>query len=168
VRPLGSGVAVMLLAAACGGDRGGSPTCGMALLIGPSAIAQRMTVARALITTPPRGLVDTLPARVAGEAMGSALVRYEAGRIAMTFQGPRFPVQPGYAVLVVDDTSQRAVGVLVYNREGPQGYPQLGTVTAGDLAVPLYGILVDWASVSNPKCPLLAFRSAEDTVRADG
>ncbi|MGH7675747.1 MAG: hypothetical protein ACREMV_10805, partial [Gemmatimonadales bacterium] len=85
---VGAGVAI-LLAAACSGERSGSPTCGMALLIGPSAIAQRMTVARALIATPPRGLVDTLPARVAGEAMGRVLVRDEAGRIAMTFQGPR-------------------------------------------------------------------------------
>lgn len=154
-RPRAGVAAAMLLAAACGGERGGSPTCGMALLIGPSAIAQRMTVPRALIATPPRGLVDTLPARVAGEAMGAVLVRYDGERIAMTFQGPRFPAQPGYAVLVVDDTSQRAVGVLVYNREGPQDYPALGSVSAGGLTVPLYGVLVDWASVSNPRCPLL-------------
>src|SRR6266702_4067233 len=56
----------------------------------------------------------------------------------------------------VDDSTQRAQGVLIYeSRRPPKNYPQLGALTAADRAVPLYGVRVDWPSVSNPRCPLL-------------
>jgi hypothetical protein len=56
----------------------------------------------------------------------------------------------------VDDSTQRAEGVLVYEgQRPPKTYPQLGTLTSGDKSIPLYGVRVDWASVSNPRCPLL-------------
>jgi len=61
----------------------------------------------------------------------------------------------------VDDSTQRAEGVLVYEgQRPPKTYPQLGTVTGGDKAIPLYGVRVDWASVTNPHCPLLGAPAA--------
>lgn len=144
-----------LLAVGCGGDRSRSPSCGLALIAGPTLIYQRLQDPRALITDAPRGLPATLPARVAGERMADVAIRYDGAGIAMDFRGSGFPAQPGYALLVVDDTSQRAMGVLVYNTEGPRDFPLLGTVTSGVAHVPLYGVRVDWASVSNPRCPLL-------------
>ena len=56
----------------------------------------------------------------------------------------------------MDDSTQRAQGVLIYeSRRPPEGYPSIGTLTAIDRTTSLYGVRVDWANVSNPKCPLL-------------
>ena len=59
--------------------------------------------------------------------------------------------------IVVDiDSTQRAQGVLIYeSQRPPKTYPQLGEVSGGDHSVPLHGVRVDWAGVSNPRCPLL-------------
>ena len=60
------------------------------------------------------------------------------------------------AILVVDDSTQRAQGLLIYeSRRPPEGYPSIGALTGADRTIPLYGVRVDWANVSNPKCPLL-------------
>ena len=71
----------------------------------------------------------------------------------MQYRGSGFP-QHGYGLLVVDDTSQRTMGVLTLDTEEPQGHPAIGTIIGGTVALNLYGVRVDWASVSNPRCPL--------------
>jgi hypothetical protein len=154
--------AAVLLAGGCGrGDRALSPTCGMAQLIGPSLIQEQLKRLPYVLSAAPRGLPGFLPARVAGTAQQSTVtVAYGAQRLAMAYQGADFPPYPSdssvYALLVVDDSTQRAQGVLLYEgRRPPPTYPQLGTVTGGDKSVPLYGVRVDWASVSNARCPLL-------------
>ena len=73
----------------------------------------------------------------------------------MEYAGSGFPARTGYGLLVVDDTSQRAMGVLVFESQEPKDYPRLGTVTGGSTTLNLYGVRVDWASVNNPRCPLL-------------
>ena len=149
------------LVACSGRDRTHSPTCGMAQLIGPSLIQDQLRLQPFILTEPPRGLPGSLPARVAGNAQQSTVaITYSGPRLAMAYQGPNFPPYPSdsmvYALLVVDDSSQRAQGVLLY--EGvrpPKSYPQLGTVSGGDKTIPLYGVRVDWRGVSNAHCPLL-------------
>lgn len=148
----------MLVAAAAACNRGtnGSPTCGIALLAGPSLITSQLTNARAVLTDPPRGLPDSLPVLVIQQKndRGAVLVGHDAeGRVSMQFRGPSFP-QRGYGLLVVDDTSQRAMGVLVLDQEEPAGHPAIGTMIGGSTALNLYGVRVDWASVNNPRCPL--------------
>ena len=79
----------------------------------------------------------------------------------MEYQGAGFPTTSvsdttAYAVLVVDDSTQRAQGVLIYeSHRPPEGYPSIGSLTGQDRTMPVYGVRVDWAGVSNPKCPLL-------------
>lgn len=150
-------VLVVLLASACGrGGSGGSPTCGIALIAGPSLITQQLTNARAVLTDPPRGLPDSLPALVIQQktGVGAVIVGHDAeGKISMQYRGPGFPAQ-GFGLLVVDDTSQRAMGVLVLESQEPQQHPRIGTIIGGGTALNLYGVRVDWASVSNPRCPL--------------
>jgi hypothetical protein len=142
----------------CADDRSRSPTCGIALVVGPTLVQQQMLNLRALIVDAPAGLPSALPARVAGRGdPGGVLVDYEDARLMLEFQGVGFPARPGYGVLVVDDTSQQAMGVLVYDADGPRDHPRIGTVRRAEVSVPLYGVLVDWASVSNPRCPLLGF-----------
>ncbi len=147
---------VVLSIAACGGD-GGSPTCGIAAIAGPALITSQLANARAVITDPPRGVPDSLPALVIllkSRDTGALIVgRDAAGRISMQYRGQGFP-QAGYGLLVVDDTSQRAMGVLVVDQEEPRGQPAIGTIIGGSTALNLYGVRVDWASVSNPRCPL--------------
>jgi hypothetical protein len=155
--------------AGCGSDRSHSPTCGLALLVAPTMIQQRLTNAAAVLTDAPRGLPATLPARVVfvGEGakppQGEVLVAYSQSQLVMGYQWTGFPSPPGgYGLLVVDDSTQRAEGVLIYESPPPRNYPQTGTVTGGDRSVPLYGVRVDWPSMNNPRCPLLGAAPAAD------
>jgi hypothetical protein len=133
----------------------------MAQLIGPSLIQDRLRQLPFVLTDAPRGLPGTLPVRVVGTPQqGTVLVSYTKA-LTMEYQGAGFPAgsvsdTTAYALLVVDDSTQRAQGVLIYeSRRPPEGYPSIGAVTGQDRTIPLYGVRVDWAGVSNPKCPLL-------------
>jgi len=150
-------LALTFVAAACGGDASRSPACGLALIAAPTLIQQQLLNARAVITDAPRGLPDSLPAMVIQQKQAWVRVGYdvEGRRIVMGYEGPGFPARGGYGLLVVDDTSHRAVGVLIFESEEPQQHPHLGTITGGSAVLNLYGVRVDWASVSNPRCPLL-------------
>jgi hypothetical protein len=149
-------VTLTIAVAACGGDAGRSPACGLAIIAAPTLIQQQLLNARAVITDAPRGLPDSLPAMVIQQKQASVRVGYDAEqRIVMGYEGPGFPTRGGYGLLVVDDTSHRAVGVLVFESEEPRQHPRLGTIAGGGAALNLYGVRVDWASVSNPRCPLL-------------
>lgn len=121
---------LLLLATGCGRGSGGSPTCGIALLAGPGLITSQLSNARDVLTDPPRGIPDSLPALVIQKSndRGAVIVGRDAeGKISMQFRGPAFPAQ-GYGLLVVDDTSQRAMGVLILDQEEPQRHPAIGTV----------------------------------------
>jgi hypothetical protein len=146
----------------CSADRSRSPTCGMAQIIGPSLIQDRLRQLPFVLTDAPRGLPGTLPVRVIGTRQQSTvLVSYTKGTLTMEYQGAGFPTgsvsdSTTYAVLVVDDSTQRAQGVLIYeSRRPPEGYPRIGALTGEGQTIPLHGVRVAWASVSNPKCPLL-------------
>lgn len=140
----------------CVRDASRSPACGLALIAGPSLIQQQLTNPRAVITDPPRGLPESLPAMVVQQRPAEVAVGYDAeGRIVMGYRGEGFPASGGYGLLVVDDTSRRAMGVLVLESEEPVQHPRLGTIVGGATTLALYGVRVDWASVSNPRCPLL-------------
>ena len=145
--------------AACGTGRSGSPVCGLAFIAGPTMIYQQLSDPRMIITEAPRGLPAGLPARVGGQsAQGTVLVAYDrAHQLTLGYQGTNFPAPgAGYALLVVDDTSQRVEGVMIYDSNDPKAV-QIGTVVgpAGSNTIPLYGVRVDWSGVNNPKCPLL-------------
>jgi hypothetical protein len=147
---------LLLVAGACTRGSSGSPTCGIALLAGPSLITSQLANARAVLTDPPRGTPDSLPAFVIQQKndRGAVIVgRDAAGKISMQFRGPAFPSR-GYGLLVVDDTSQRALGVLILDQEEPANPPPIGTIIGGGTTLNLYGVRVDWASVNNPRCPL--------------
>jgi hypothetical protein len=146
----------MLLALACAGDAARSPACGLALIAGPTLIQQQLLNPRAVMTEPPRGLPELLPAMVIQQRQASVRVGYDTEqRIVMEYAGPGFPTRGGYGLLVVDDTAQRAMGVLVFESQEPKDYPRLGTVSGASTTLTLYGVRVDWASVNNPRCPPL-------------
>src|SRR5437879_9259951 len=148
-------------AVCCAGERSPSPTCGLPLLVGPRLIQQQLTILPFVLTDAPRGLSASLPALVAGTSQqGDVSVSYGGQRLVLAYHGPSFPAVPTdssvYAVLVVDDSTQRAQGVLIYeSQRPPPGFPQLGTVSVGDKTIPLYGVRADWPSLHNPPSPLL-------------
>lgn len=148
---------LVLAMTACGGGSAGSPTCGIAAIAGPSLITNQLSNARAVITDPPRGVPESLPGLVIqlkSRDTGAVIVgRDAAGKVSMQYRGQGFPPN-GYGLLVVDDTSQRAMGVLILDQEEPTRHPAIGTVIGGSTVLNLYGVRVDWANVSNPRCPL--------------
>jgi hypothetical protein len=150
-------LAAAMMGAACGGGTRGSPTCGIATIAGPALITSQLSNARAVVTDPPRGVPDSLPTLIIqpkSRDTGVVIVsRDAAGRVTMLYRGAGFPTR-GYGLLVVDDTSQRAMGVLILDQEEPARHPAIGTIVGGSTALNLYGVRVDWASVSNPRCPL--------------
>jgi hypothetical protein len=146
--------------AQCSGERSAhSPTCGLAQVVGPTLIQQQLINPASVLTEPPRGLSSSLPARVVGQSdQGEVLVGRadSAHALVLGYQGSGFPTPPGgYGLLVVDDSTERAQGVLVYESDVPRGDPVLGSVTGVDRSIPLFGVRVSWASVNNPRCPLL-------------
>ncbi|HET9709222.1 MAG TPA: hypothetical protein VFP39_13065 [Gemmatimonadales bacterium] len=156
-----------LCALACSVDPHHSPVCGMALLVGPRLILDQLGSTHALLTDPPRGLPATLPARVVGGS-DSTFVRVssEGDHVELEFQGGKLPVvapvdstgrdSTVFGVLLVDDSTATVQGVLIFDRpRAPKGYPQIGRLADGERAVPLYGARVNWANVSNTRCPLL-------------
>ncbi len=163
VRPWPLALLGGVLLGACGnGDRSRSPTCGMAQIIGPSLIQERLRRLPFVLTEAPRGLPESLPVRIAGTALQSTVVvRYTKGALTMEYQGAGFPTASisdttVYALLVVDDSTQRAQGVLIYeSQRPPTGYPSVGELAGGNRTVPLYGVRVEWPGVNNPRCPLL-------------
>lgn len=148
-------ILVLLLAAACGrGGSSGSPTCGIAAIAGPGLIREHLMNARAVITDPPRGLPDSLPAIVISQKPGAVIVGRDAEqRISMQYRGPGFPSQ-GFGLLVVDDSTQRAMGVFIFEQQEPSQHPKIGSIIGGSAVLSLYGVRVNWANVSNPRCPL--------------
>lgn len=157
--------ALLLTILACGGDRSRSPGCGLAQIVGPSIILQQLRDPRAVLTAAPRGLPTTLPARVVGETPGAVDVSYDGPRLALAYRGSAFPQNPsekyGWGLLVVDDTSQRAMGILIYGAaELPKDFPLMGSITGDGKSLPVFGVRVDWASMSNPRCPLLGDSTA--------
>jgi len=146
----------------CGGDRSHGPLCGLAQIAGPTIIQQRLDDPRALLTDVPRGLPGSLPARVAGrnDTARVTVQGYSQGQLVLSYTGRDFPTNVSdttvYGLLVVDDTSQRVLGVLVYESPVPRPeLPRIGMVAGNDRTVPLLGVRVSWADVSNPTCPLL-------------
>src|SRR5256885_15257275 len=134
-------VVLVLFAAACGRNTSGSPTCGIAMIAGPSLIAQQLSNPRAVLTAPPRGVPDSLPAQVFQQKNGSGAVLVGAdaeGKLSMQYRGPGFPNQ-GFGLLVVDDTSQRAMGVLILDSAEPKQQPRIGSIIGGGAAPQPYG-----------------------------
>ncbi len=155
-----------LSAAACSVDPHRSPVCGMALLVGPRLILEQLGTTRPLLTEAPRGLPATLPARVVG-GTDSTFVRVssEPDRVVLEYQGGTLPVvtvdstgrdSTVFGVLLVDDSTATVQGVLIFERpRPPKEYPPIGRLVDGQRSVPFYGARVNWASVSNARCPLL-------------
>lgn len=160
-----SALLLLPLALACGGSRNSenSAVCGLAGMAAGSMVLNQFQGATTVIPTAPPDLAGTVPARVVGRGTHRALVaRTEAG-VSLGYEGEGFPEHPGFAVVLVDDSSEVLRGVLIFETDGPMDYPQIGTISSATSSLPLYAMRVNWGRVSNDRCPL--FAASDSTSR---
>ena len=149
------------LTLACKGNPENSAACGFASIAGATMVLQYLPNQHARLNTPPGDLKPVIPARVVGHGTSRALVTAGPGGLVLGYEGDGFPATPGFGLLLVDDSSEASRGVLIYDKE-EQDIPKIGTISGSTSTIPLYGLRVNWPSVSDPRCPL--FAPAADTT----
>jgi hypothetical protein len=147
---------LVLFAAACQKNTENSAVCGFASIAGATMVLQYLPNEHARLTTPPPALASTLPARVVGYGTSRALVTDSPSGLVLGYEGPGFPATPGFGLLLVDDSSEVVRGVLIYDKETQENVPKIGTISGSTSTIPLYGLRVNWPSVSDVRCPLFA------------
>jgi hypothetical protein len=151
-------IPLLALALACGGDRNpeNSAMCGLAALAAGSMVLEQFQGRTTVISTVPTDLQGTVPARIVGRGTTRALVARTDSGVTLGFEGEGFPMHPGFAVALVDDSTEVLRGVLVFESDGPADYPQIGTISSATSTLPLYAMRVTWTRVSDERCPLFA------------
>lgn len=144
----------IMLVAGCGGERQGSPACGIAALAGPTILLSEFGVPGQTLAAAPSELPERLVARVAaGPAyraiVGRADTTWVIG-VEGTFEADEMP---GFGVLVLD-LSATVVGVMMFTGDPLQGAPIIGEVSIGNEMIPLIGIKLDRVKIEDPACPV--------------
>jgi hypothetical protein len=158
-------VPFLMVFAACGGERDpeNSMRCGLQAIASGNRVLELFQAATTVMTEPPPGLRGTVPARVVGHGTAHALAAENPDGIVAGYEGEGFPAQPGFALALVDDSTEVFRGVLIFAADGPANYPQIGTMSGASSTIPLYAMRAPWGQISTPECPL--FRVAPDTAR---
>jgi hypothetical protein len=147
---------LLLLAVSCGRsdkDAAGSAACGLAALAGPTALLGQFSVPNQTLSSPPRNLPERLVVRlVAGPPYRAILGRSDSLWIVGVEGTLPANVKPGFGVLVLDQ-SAKARGVMLYEGRPVEGAPQIGTVSVGNMTIPLIGIQLDPSKIEDPRCP---------------
>lgn len=131
----------------------GSASCGLDAFTKPLAVKQAFAQGGALILPPeqvPAGLAVRL---VAGPAWHATVTRDGDKWRVVTLGTVSKAADIGYGVLVVDG-HDAALGVLAFPGRTVSGAPDLGSFAIGDTIVPLLGVRVDPAAITDPKCPV--------------
>ena len=147
---------LLLLAVGCDRPSGGvPPTCGMAALAGASNLLEQFTIPNQTLSAPPKSLPERIVARVVADGAFPAVVGRTDSALVLGIEGnPPPTTKPGFGVLVVD-TQDRPIGVMVYEGDPIPGAPKLGQVSVGGRSIPLIGVQVDPAKIMDPNCPSL-------------
>ena len=139
--------------AACGRS-GGSASCGLDAFTKPLAVKQSFTRGNAVTVVPeatPTGLAVRL---VAGPAWHGAVSKDSTGGWRVTTRGAvSSTADIGYGV-VVFDFHNVPLGVLAFPGRSVAGASDLGSLAIGDTVVPLLGVRVDPAALSDIRCPV--------------
>ena len=140
--------------AGCHRPAGGGAACGMAAVFGPLALLGEFTTPGRTLVSPPATLPERLPARLVAGPVYPALVGRDHDRWVLGVNGARPPrFSPGFAVLV-EDTTQRPLGAVIYEGEIVRGAPLIGTVALADTTIPLIGVMAPRDKIEDPSCPL--------------
>lgn len=151
-------VLLLPLALACGGTRNpeNSASCGLAAVAAGSMILDHFQGRSTVMAAAPDDLAGTVAARVVGRGTTRALVARTDAGVSLGFEGEGFPEYPGFAIVLVDDSTEVLRGVLIFESDGPADYPQIGTISSATSTLPLYAMRISWSRVSTERCPLFA------------
>lgn len=146
----------VLVLAGCDRPAGGVPaTCGLVAVAAASTLLEQFTIANQTLAEPPGSLPERTVARFAADGALPAVVGRTDSLLVVGVEGnPPTTVKPGFGVLVVDP-QDRVLGVMLYEGDPISGAPRLGEVSLVGGAVPLIGVQVDPARITDPSCPSL-------------
>ena len=134
--------------------------CGLQAIASGNRVLEGFQSATTLMDTPPTGMMGAVPARVVGHGTAVALVAEGPQGIVAGYEGSGFPTQPGFALALVDDSTEVFRGILIFDTDGPADYPQIGTMSSSANTVPLYAMRAPWSQISTVECPM--FRAPAD------
>jgi hypothetical protein len=147
-----------VLAAVAGCERpsgGASAICGVATVAAATTLLEQFTIPNQTLAAPPVSLPERTVARVIGDGAFAAVVGRTDSLLVIGVEGtPPATAKPGFGVLVVD-LQDRVVGVALYQGDPISGAPRLGEVSLAGSSIPLIGVQVDPAKITDPKCPSL-------------
>lgn len=131
------------------------PTCGVAALAAATTLLEQFTIPNQTLTAPPSSLPERTVARVVADGAFPAVIGRTDSLLVVGVEGnPPATVKPGFGVLVVD-LKERVNGVALYEGDPIPGAPRLGEVSLAGGSVPLIGVQVDAAKITDPNCPSL-------------
>jgi hypothetical protein len=144
---------LIVLAPGCSG-KDTPPPCGLSALVGPSLLLSEFSKPGQTLATPPPRLPEHMVVRfVAGPAMPAIAGRADSLWVIGVNGTLPADMKVGYGVLILD-LQENPLGVLLYEGAIIEGAPVLGSVSLGNLVVPLIGIRVDPERIQEPNCPL--------------
>jgi hypothetical protein len=140
----------------CDRTSGGTPaTCGVAALAAATTLLEQFTIPNQTLAAPPASLPERTVARVIADGAFPAVVGRTDSLLIIGIEGnPPATAKPGFGVLVADQR-ERVVGVALYEGQPITGAPRLGQVSLAGTTIPLIGVQVDPAKITDPSCPSL-------------
>ncbi len=147
----------MLVATAAGcapSNPENSAACAITMMASANRVLDQMRSGAKTLSFPPNDLVGAVPARVVGLGTQAAMAASGPDGAVVGYEGEGFPSEPGFGLVIVEDSAETFKGVLIFDLYPPQNIPQLGTVSNVNTTLPLFGTRVAWAAVSNDRCPL--------------
>jgi hypothetical protein len=127
----------------------------MAALAGATNLLEQFTIPNQTLAASPATLPERTVVRVVADGAFPAVVGRTDSALVVGMEGnPPPSTRPGFGVLVVD-TQDRVIGVMVYEGDPIPGAPKLGQVSMASGSIPLIGVQVDPATIMDPSCPTL-------------
>ncbi len=144
---------LLLGALACAGADA-PPVCGLNAVVGPTVLLDQFNVPNQTLIRAPARLPEKLVARLAVGPAFSAIVGRADSEIVVGVNGA-LPANTTitFGVLVVDPAG-KSLGVMLYELAPIDGAPRIGSVSVGNLVVPLIGIQLDASRIQDARCPL--------------
>jgi hypothetical protein len=127
----------------------------MAALVGATNLLEQFTIPNQPLAAPPSALPERTVVRVVADGAFPAVVGRTDSTLVVGMEGnPPPTTKPGFGVLVAD-TQDRMIGVMVYEGDPIPGAPMLGQVSLAGGSIPLIGVQVDPEKIMDPNCPSL-------------
>jgi len=150
--------ATLIVVAACArGSNEDSAICGLTHLASVNKVLdQASSNAIRELRTWPENVPRRIRVRSVGYGTGWGIVGHSSDGVIIGFEGEGFPASPGFAVALIDDSSEVFRGVLIYDMDVPAAFEALGGVAGTDLVIPMYAFRINWSAVNDPGCPIFA------------